>query len=66
MGEGRVRALLSDLQDVIKGSPHPGPLPADRERVTQMIRKSSTIAQRRCRVKVSGLVTPSPVGVAML
>ena len=32
----------------------------------QMIRKSSTITHRRWRVNVIGLVTPSPVGVAML
>ena len=25
-----------------------------------------TVVERRCRVKVSGVVTPSPVGVAML
>jgi hypothetical protein len=30
-----------------------------------MILKSSIIEQRRSRVNVSGVVTPSPVGVAM-
>ena len=34
--------------------------------ISQIILKSSTIVHRRCRVNVSGLVTPSPVGVAML
>ncbi len=32
----------------------------------QMIRRPSAMAQRRWRVNVSGLVTPSPVGVAIL
>jgi hypothetical protein len=34
MGEGRVRALLAFLWS-LKGSPHPGRLPADRERVVE-------------------------------
>jgi hypothetical protein len=33
--------------------------------MAQLILSSSTITQRRARVKVLGLVTPSPVGVAM-
>ena len=35
-------------------------------RFTEYTRMTPTVVERRCRVNVSGVVTPSPVGVAML
>jgi hypothetical protein len=36
------------------------------ESLSYNTRKLPTVVERRCRVNVSGVVTPSPVGVAML